>query len=390
MLLLSPLAYPIAKMLDYAFHSEDDSCSINLFNRDELAALVRIQYEERIIAKTSSKAQMMRMSMSISHEDDEDEELNGNHSEYQSTSSRSIREAVTKYEVSQTMRALRRADNQSFESLCLDEVGIAEGALRLGATKAIDVYTPLSKVFGIPLDATLTEKLIVDIYRSGYSRIPVYENDAPHAIRGVLLTRQLVVVSPSDERKVDTLPLMQPICVSPQEDVLTLINEFQTGGSANRGGHQAIVCSNPELANDALDNGKAIPEEAGVMGIVTFEDVIEELLQEEIYDEMDHAERSAGWAVNDLFTKWWKERQHERLTAKISVTAASLSKNLPIEPATKQKKEDQTTQENKTKEIDESISQTTALLPSSTDDTTNLMTIDESEQSSSYGTINSV
>ena len=62
------------------------------------------------------------------------------------------------------------------------------------------------------------------------------------------------------------------------------INLFPTGAkTAGKGGHLALVCARPDLASDALDRDEAIPEAAGVMGILTFEDVLEELLQEEIY-----------------------------------------------------------------------------------------------------------
>lgn len=55
MLLLLPISYPIAKMLDYLLHDEDEQG--NMYNRGELAALVRIQYEERLAAKQRHRAE---------------------------------------------------------------------------------------------------------------------------------------------------------------------------------------------------------------------------------------------------------------------------------------------------------------------------------------------
>ena len=46
-----------------------------------------------------------------------------------------------------------------------------------------------------------------------------------------------------------------------------------------------------EVANAALENGRSVPLEAGLMGIITLEDVLEALLQEDILDEMDAAGR---------------------------------------------------------------------------------------------------
>jgi hypothetical protein len=74
-----------------------------------------------------------------------------------------------------------------------------------------------------------------------------------------------------------------------------------------KGGHMALVCARPREGNQALSQhhgtttatvgddsaGEAllrpngIPTEAGFMGVITLEDVIEALLQEQIYDEYD-------------------------------------------------------------------------------------------------------
>lgn len=54
MCLLLPISYPIAKMLDCVLHDEDEMG--NMFNRGELTALVRIQYEERMAAKRRHRA----------------------------------------------------------------------------------------------------------------------------------------------------------------------------------------------------------------------------------------------------------------------------------------------------------------------------------------------
>jgi metal transporter CNNM len=179
---------------------------------------------------------------------------------------------------------------------------------------ALDVITPRRHVYCIPDTTILSERTVVNIYASGYSRIPVYNAEiGKAAILGVLITKQLIVLNPNDERPITSMPLYTPLCISPDTSLVDVLNIFQTGGSrAMKGGHMALVCARPREGNQALlcsqhhdattttatnssdDSAtaasvrpKGLPKEAGFMGIITLEDVIEALLQEQIYDEYD-------------------------------------------------------------------------------------------------------
>ena len=174
---------------------------------------------------------------------------------------------------------------------------------------ALDVITPLRHVYCIPDTTILSERTIVNIYASGYSRIPVYNAEiGKTAIVGVLITKQLIVLNPNDERPISSMPLYTPLCISPDTSLVDVLNLFQTGGSrAMKGGHMALVCARPRERNQALSQHhgtttapvgddsagaallrpKGLPIEAGFMGVITLEDVIEALLQEQIYDEYD-------------------------------------------------------------------------------------------------------
>jgi hypothetical protein len=56
MFLLSPLAWPIATLLDWLLHDEDGA-DASVYKRGELSALIRIQYEGRLATKRRNKAE---------------------------------------------------------------------------------------------------------------------------------------------------------------------------------------------------------------------------------------------------------------------------------------------------------------------------------------------
>ena len=332
MCLLLPLSYPIAKLLDAVLHEDESS---GLYNRGELSALVRIQYEERLAAKKhrkEAKKQLAKTAGTVQLP------ANGQITTAQkdfmvSTAVKATKQAIERRapeqvsDASLPITSLREADNDSRrghlkrqKSVHVDEVKMVEGALLMKTKTAIDAYTPLRNIYAIPIDTVLDEDTIVDIYSSGFSRVPVFHRNPEKPkditlISGILRTKQLMVVNTTDERKLSTLPLNIPFCVSPTMDLVDLTNWFQTGGTPGKGGHMAIVCARPQVAEEALSAELPIPPKAGVMGIITLEDVLEHLIQEKIYDESDNlhvppVERAfKRWRAYTLNRKSAREQQ---------------------------------------------------------------------------------
>lgn len=267
-----PLAFPIAKLLDHVLHGDtgddDDAHTSAAYTRSELSALIRIQYEERLAKRRHHKNQT----------------VDGDHVGALDFTPKVVASSVRAKSVRATMNQLAHADGDFFDptsSLRHDEVLMVEGALHMSTKVAIDVFTPIRKVFSVPKDMLLTEANLVKIYAAGYTRVPIHMPDNPKAICGILMTRFLIVVNGNTSRSVDTLPIRTPRCVGPNMSLVHLLNLLQHGGSSSSGGHLALVCARPHIAEAALAEPDGfVPEEAGLMGIITLEDVLEMLLQE--------------------------------------------------------------------------------------------------------------
>jgi metal transporter CNNM len=317
--LLYPLAGPLAALLDALLPAPLDDAS---YTRSELAALIRIQYEERVAWQRKQKAPRV---------------VGAGDFTGRSRHRPSVRALVQHLErggdpggnllLPPPMRLPLPGGRESSHSGCdshnrdddvrwqdhsihRDEVTMMEGALQMQTKVALDVFTPKRRVFSIPSTMKLDERNIVKIYASGYSRIPVHLFQQPAAIIGILVTKHLIVVDPQECRPVSTLPLRTPRCVSPAMPLVDLLNLFQSGGHASRGGHLALVCARPSLGERAFESSAAVlPEEAGYMGIITLEDVLEMLLQEQIYDEMDKRERKALKVIVQALGRWRRHLQ---------------------------------------------------------------------------------
>jgi hypothetical protein len=91
----------------------------------------------------------------------------------------------------------------------------------------------------------------------------------------------------------------------------------------------ALVCARPQVAKDALQQQEPLPEKAGLMGVITIEDVIEALLQEQIYDESDKIEREmtriARWA-----SRKWKAYSANKKRERLEVEHGMIQEETPL------------------------------------------------------------
>ncbi|KAI9048812.1 hypothetical protein LZ554_007643 [Drepanopeziza brunnea f. sp. 'monogermtubi'] len=155
------------------------------------------------------------------------------------------------------------------ERLNQDEVTIISAVLDLKDKAVGDIMTPMQDVFTMSADTILDEDTMNTILSAGYSRIPIYEPSNKQNFVGMLLVKILITYDPEDCKKVSEFALATLPETRPETSCLDIVNFFQEGKS-----HMVLVSEFPG-------------ENYGAIGVVTLEDVIEELIGEEIIDESD-------------------------------------------------------------------------------------------------------
>lgn len=166
---------------------------------------------------------------------------------------------------------------RDYNNLEADEVNIISGALKLKRIHMSEVMTRIDDVYMLDIKANLDFDTIQAIIERGYSRIPVHETGDKKNIVALLFAKDLALLDPDDKIPVQSIINFynHPIMYLHEEDTLDYaLNEFKTGRS-----HMAIV------RRIVVDGDRDPVYE--ITGIVTLEDVIEEIMQMEINDETD-------------------------------------------------------------------------------------------------------
>ncbi|EZG72885.1 CBS domain protein [Gregarina niphandrodes] len=304
-----PLAYPIAKLLDWMLGAHTEK----YYGRNDLKAVIRIHQKP-------SSVDLNKLN-----------------------------------EGGGTESMDRRGD----EGLLSDEVIIIEGALDMAKKTVETIMVKIADVYALEEKARLTMELRKSIVEAGHSRIPVYREQISNIV-GMVYIKNLITVSDSTSPPVGQLIDLDrfPIFIRPDHNLYDLMNTLQTGK------HIALVTDNPEaqlraweaeqkrvrahidvpnanapttvndatrdsdtrrdndatrandvpggaenqsaasaseyiqdgnIASEGVEFGEIAeqvhhakyPVSHNILGLVTIEDVLEELIQEEIYDEFD-------------------------------------------------------------------------------------------------------
>lgn len=157
-----------------------------------------------------------------------------------------------------------------------DALAMMEGALEVSETQVRDAMIPRSQMVVVQNDSRLDE-FLPWIVESGHSRFPVIGEDKDEVI-GILLAKDLLPHLASGAESFDLADTIRPPVVIPESKRLNmLLRDFRASRN-----HMAIV----------------VDEYGGVSGLITIEDVLEEIVGE-IDDEYDEEEEALILPIGD-------------------------------------------------------------------------------------------
>lgn len=157
------------------------------------------------------------------------------------------------------------SEGELFGALDEEQRGMIEAIFELSETTVAAIMQPRTDIVAIPLSATFHEACKT-ITEAGHSRVPVFEDTMDHIV-GVLYAKDLLGLRP--ENDFDMRAMMRTVPYVPETKTIDhLLRELRTEKV-----HMAIV----------------LDEYGGTAGLVTIEDILEELVGE-IVDEYDQGD----------------------------------------------------------------------------------------------------
>ncbi len=165
-----------------------------------------------------------------------------------------------------------------------DTLTMVEGAIKVTELSVDDVMVPRAQIVMLSADSPLRE-ILDTVVESGHSRFPVHGDDKDE-ILGILLAKDLLRFVGNDE-PFSIGSILRPAVLIPEAMRLNvLLAEFR-----HTRNHMALV----------------VDEYGGVAGLITIEDVLEQIVGEiddehddEVEPELMHEQAGGGWLVSAL------------------------------------------------------------------------------------------
>lgn len=156
--------------------------------------------------------------------------------------------------------------NDDTSELDDDEAEIIRSTLQLSDKQVRDIMQPIENVFWLEYEAVLDAKTVDMITSRGYSRVPVFDRDLTHCF-GVLLMKDMVDIDFDEHpQPVNSFALHQTKSIGSRTALDTMLRRFFS------------------LRTHLVP----VEKDSRIIGILTVEDLVEEIIGHEIADETDH------------------------------------------------------------------------------------------------------
>ncbi|KAG2378677.1 hypothetical protein C9374_007825 [Naegleria lovaniensis] len=203
------------------------------------------------------------------------------------------------------------------------EAKILGGALDFARTSVSQIMTRVENAYMLDVDGKLDVDSMTSIWQAGHSRIPVYKGNKNNII-GMLYVKDLVLINPEESLPLSTVLTFygrEVLKVFPDTYCDEMLKIFKSGKT-----HMAIVHEprEPESGGDPY---------YAIVGIVTLEDIIEEIIKDEIVDETDiYVDNTSLSKINrpqnSILLKL--ERIHRLTPKQVLAVSSYLIKSSPI------------------------------------------------------------
>lgn len=190
------------------------------------------------------------------------------------------------YQKEDLIELLQQQAKQSDSRITKEQIDMATHALTFGDRLVRDVLVPYSQVKTVNLADSLGPKLMDELHKSGHSRFPVFEGKKQNIV-GILYLRDLL-----QEHHGGQVSAIYKKQVTYVHEEQTLYQTLQAFLKTKR--HLFIVVNQFEE----------------VVGIITIEDILEQIIGKPIMDEFDQYEDLRAVATR-MAAKTHKEQKHE-------------------------------------------------------------------------------
>lgn len=178
-------------------------------------------------------------------------------------------EVPTFYSKSEIMQIVSDHEDSEHSPIDADEERIVHGALQFSHLKVREIMTPINSVVSFDENQKLTHSFFTAVTENGYSRYPVYSGKKNN-ITGILYTKDLLLEDENIAIKDTKEAFDTDILIIKPSSFLDVV----LGKMLKQKRHLAIVVSAHKEA----------------VGVVSLEDIIEEIIQQEIEDEEDESD----------------------------------------------------------------------------------------------------